>query len=161
MHTVKPWFSSNFAILRGRQECPKPPCIEFAKSISGNQISNFKTNRTTIPSTGIFSKKGRSYRLKHVLLIIIPEILKILKDIFFQNKIYLSILFLGSEEAVAKHFVALSTNAVKVKDFGIDEKNMFGFWDWVGGKFQNWFLKFFFSFLILHDYSDLWLLSGS
>ena len=47
--------------------------------------------------------------------------------------------FLGSKEAVAKHFVALSTNAVKVKDFGIDEKNMFGFWDWVGGKFQNSF----------------------
>ena len=40
----------------------------------------------------------------------------------------------GSEEAVAKHFVALSTNAVKVNEFGIDEKNMFGFWDWVGGK---------------------------
>jgi len=44
----------------------------------------------------------------------------------------------GSEEAVAKHFVALSTNAVKVKDFGIDEKNMFGFWDWVGGRYSLW-----------------------
>ena len=65
---------------------------------------------------------------------------------YFQNKIYLPIVFLGSEEAVAKHFVALSTNAVKVKDFGIDEKNMFGFWDWVGGKFQNSFLRFIFPF---------------
>ena len=55
----------------------------------------------------------------------------------FKTKFIYEILFLGSEEAVAKHFVALSTNAVKVKDFGIDEKNMFGFWDWVGGKFQN------------------------
>ena len=36
--------------------------------------------------------------------------------------------------AVAKHFVALSTNGPKVKDFGIDEKNMFEFWDWVGGR---------------------------
>merc|ERR1739838_763075 len=44
----------------------------------------------------------------------------------------------GSEEAVAKHFVALSTNAVKVKDFGIDEKNMFGFWDWAGGRYSLW-----------------------
>ncbi|XP_014665363.1 PREDICTED: glucose-6-phosphate isomerase-like [Priapulus caudatus] len=42
------------------------------------------------------------------------------------------------ESAVAKHFVALSTNAAKVKDFGIDEKNMFEFWDWVGGRYSLW-----------------------
>ncbi|KAK4309771.1 hypothetical protein Pmani_018618 [Petrolisthes manimaculis] len=40
--------------------------------------------------------------------------------------------------AVAKHFVALSTNGPKVKDFGIDEANMFGFWDWVGGRYSLW-----------------------
>ncbi|XP_022343170.2 glucose-6-phosphate isomerase-like [Crassostrea virginica] len=40
--------------------------------------------------------------------------------------------------AIAKHFVALSTNAPKVKDFGIDEKNMFEFWDWVGGRYSLW-----------------------
>ncbi|XP_076012042.1 glucose-6-phosphate isomerase b [Genypterus blacodes] len=40
--------------------------------------------------------------------------------------------------AVAKHFVALSTNAPKVKDFGIDTQNMFEFWDWVGGRFSLW-----------------------
>uniref|UniRef100_A0A1L8E1W3 Glucose-6-phosphate isomerase n=1 Tax=Nyssomyia neivai TaxID=330878 RepID=A0A1L8E1W3_9DIPT len=40
--------------------------------------------------------------------------------------------------AVAKHFVALSTNTEKVKAFGIDEKNMFGFWDWVGGRYSLW-----------------------
>lgn len=39
---------------------------------------------------------------------------------------------------MAKHFVALSTNAAKVKDFGIDEANMFGFWDWVGGRYSLW-----------------------
>ncbi|XP_064641341.1 glucose-6-phosphate isomerase-like [Lineus longissimus] len=39
---------------------------------------------------------------------------------------------------VAKHFVALSTNGPKVKDFGIDEKNMFEFWDWVGGRYSLW-----------------------
>ena len=42
------------------------------------------------------------------------------------------------EITVAKHFVALSTNAEKVKEFGIDEKNMFGFWDWVGGRYSLW-----------------------
>jgi len=39
---------------------------------------------------------------------------------------------------VAKHFVALSTNGPKVKDFGIDTENMFEFWDWVGGRFSLW-----------------------
>jgi glucose-6-phosphate isomerase len=43
---------------------------------------------------------------------------------------------LGSEEAVANHFVAVSTAADKVKAFGIDTANMFGFWDWVGGRYS-------------------------
>jgi glucose-6-phosphate isomerase len=43
---------------------------------------------------------------------------------------------LGSEEAIAKHFVAVSTNAEGVSDFGIDTDNMFGFWDWVGGRYS-------------------------
>uniref|UniRef100_A0A0N5AZ01 Glucose-6-phosphate isomerase n=1 Tax=Syphacia muris TaxID=451379 RepID=A0A0N5AZ01_9BILA len=44
----------------------------------------------------------------------------------------------GKTDCVAKHFVALSTNAKKVKEFGIDEANMFGFWDWVGGRYSLW-----------------------
>ncbi len=40
--------------------------------------------------------------------------------------------------AVAKHFVALSTNSKEVEKFGIDTKNMFGFWDWVGGRYSLW-----------------------
>ncbi|MFY9887038.1 MAG: glucose-6-phosphate isomerase [Streptosporangiaceae bacterium] len=43
---------------------------------------------------------------------------------------------LGSEDAVARHFVAVSTNAEKVSAFGIDTDNMFGFWDWVGGRYS-------------------------
>ncbi|MGW6152361.1 glucose-6-phosphate isomerase [Streptomyces sp. NPDC055144] len=43
---------------------------------------------------------------------------------------------LGDDSAVAKHFVALSTNAEKVSDFGIDTANMFEFWDWVGGRYS-------------------------
>ena len=43
---------------------------------------------------------------------------------------------LGSEKAVAKHFVAVSTNAGEVTKFGIDPANMFGFWDWVGGRYS-------------------------
>lgn len=42
----------------------------------------------------------------------------------------------GDESAVAKHFVAVSTNAEKVAEFGIDTKNMFGFWNWVGGRYS-------------------------
>lgn len=43
---------------------------------------------------------------------------------------------LGDEAAVAHHFVAVSTNAQAVREFGIDEKHMFGFWDWVGGRYS-------------------------
>jgi glucose-6-phosphate isomerase len=42
------------------------------------------------------------------------------------------------QKAVAKHFVALSTNGPKVRDLGIDEANMFEFWDWVGGRYSLW-----------------------
>jgi len=45
---------------------------------------------------------------------------------------------LGDAEAVARHFVALSTNADKVAEFGIDPQNMFEFWDWVGGRYSLW-----------------------
>ncbi|WP_456383088.1 glucose-6-phosphate isomerase [Hydrogenimonas sp.] len=44
----------------------------------------------------------------------------------------------GDEKAVAKHFVAMSTNAEAVEAFGIDLKNMFEFWDWVGGRYSLW-----------------------
>jgi len=43
---------------------------------------------------------------------------------------------LGDDVAVDRHFVALSTNAAKVAEFGIDTANMFGFWDWVGGRYS-------------------------
>ena len=42
----------------------------------------------------------------------------------------------GDEKAIAKHFVAISTNAKEVAKFGIDTENMFGFWDWVGGRYS-------------------------
>jgi glucose-6-phosphate isomerase len=45
---------------------------------------------------------------------------------------------LGDSQAVAKHFVALSTNAKEVSAFGIDTANMFEFWDWVGGRYSLW-----------------------
>ena len=43
----------------------------------------------------------------------------------------------GDETAVAKHFAAVSTNAAEVEKFGIDTANMFGFWDWVGGRYSS------------------------
>jgi glucose-6-phosphate isomerase len=45
---------------------------------------------------------------------------------------------LGNEAAVRDHFVAVSTNAEKVAEFGIDTNHMFGFWDWVGGRYSLW-----------------------
>jgi len=44
----------------------------------------------------------------------------------------------ASEDVIAKHFVAVSTNTQKVKGFGIDENNIFPMWDWVGGRFSLW-----------------------
>ena len=44
----------------------------------------------------------------------------------------------GDEKSVAKHFVAVSTNEAEVAKFGIDTVNMFGFWDWVGGRYSLW-----------------------
>lgn len=44
----------------------------------------------------------------------------------------------GKEQAVARHFVAVSTNEAKVKEFGIDPANMFVFWEWVGGRYSLW-----------------------
>ena len=44
--------------------------------------------------------------------------------------------FDADEESIAKHFVAVSTNADAVAEFGIDTRNMFGFWDWVGGRYS-------------------------
>ncbi|GAX14261.1 glucose-6-phosphate isomerase [Fistulifera solaris] len=46
--------------------------------------------------------------------------------------------FQGDESSIAKHFAALSTNAEAVSKFGIDTENMFGFWDWVGGRYSLW-----------------------
>ena len=47
-----------------------------------------------------------------------------------------SVAALGDEASVARHFVAVSTNAERVAEFGIDTANMFGFWDWVGGRYS-------------------------
>ncbi|MGL4632723.1 MAG: glucose-6-phosphate isomerase, partial [Leadbetterella sp.] len=44
----------------------------------------------------------------------------------------------GDKESIKKHFVAISTNAKGVAEFGIDTANMFGFWDWVGGRYSLW-----------------------
>src|SRR5439155_3698338 len=43
---------------------------------------------------------------------------------------------IGDDKAVASHFVAVSTNEKEVEAFGIDSANMFGFWDWVGGRYS-------------------------
>ncbi len=44
----------------------------------------------------------------------------------------------GKKKDIAKHFIALSTNKIEVENFGIDPKNMFVFWDWVGGRYSLW-----------------------
>ena len=53
-------------------------------------------------------------------------------------KAWLTSAFSGDESAIAKHFVAVSTASEKVEAFGIDTQNMFGFWDYVGGRYSSW-----------------------
>jgi glucose-6-phosphate isomerase len=63
------------------------------------------------------------------------------KLVFVQHGIHAAAEFgtraeLKDEKAVARHFVAVSTNTAGVQKFGIDTANMFGFWDWVGGRYS-------------------------
>lgn len=62
--------------------------------------------------------------------------------------VYIKILFPFQPSAVSKHFVALSTNGEKVTAFGIDPKNMFGFWDWVGGRYDVLYYYIFYRLLL-------------
>lgn len=55
---------------------------------------------------------------------------------WFLNALHLEDGSAEAKDAIAKHFVAVSTNAEKVAEFGIDTQNMFGFWDWVGGRYS-------------------------
>ncbi|XP_071116569.1 glucose-6-phosphate isomerase-like [Haliotis cracherodii] len=99
------------------------PNIHFVSNIDGTHLA--ETVKKLDPETTLFIVASKTFTTQETIT----------------NATSAKLWFLETakdEKAVSKHFVALSTNAPKVKDFGIDEKNMFAFWDWVGGRYSLW-----------------------
>ncbi|XP_030650249.1 glucose-6-phosphate isomerase b isoform X4 [Chanos chanos] len=99
------------------------PCVWFVSNIDGTHIA--KTLAELNAETTLFIIASKTFTTQETITNAESAkewFLNVAKD----------------KAAVAKHFVALSTNAPKVKDFGIDPANMFEFWDWVGGRYSLW-----------------------
>ncbi|MGZ8996137.1 MAG: glucose-6-phosphate isomerase [Rhodospirillales bacterium] len=96
--------------------------VHFVSNVDGSHIA--ETLRTLVPETTLFIVASKTFTTQETIA---------------NAKTARSWLVdaLG-EAAVAKHFVALSTNAKAVSEFGIDVANMFEFWDWVGGRYSLW-----------------------
>ncbi|XP_037539235.1 glucose-6-phosphate isomerase [Nematolebias whitei] len=99
------------------------PNVWFVSNIDGTHLA--KTLARLNPETTLFIIASKTFTTQETI-----TNAESAKDWFLQTA--------GDKSAVAKHFVALSTNAVKVEDFGIDTANMFEFWDWVGGRYSLW-----------------------
>jgi len=95
----------------------------FVSNVDGAQISEILKHLN--PETTLFIVASKTFTTQETLANAHTA-----RDWFLQNG--------GNEHAVAKHFVAVSTNAVEVKKFGIAADNMFEFWDWVGGRYSLW-----------------------
>jgi len=94
--------------------------IHFVSNIDGTHIVETLSNLN--PETTLFIIASKTFTTQETMTNALSA-----KDWFLK---------FGSEKDVAKHFVALSTNTKSVVEFGIDPKNMFEFWDWVGGRFS-------------------------
>ncbi|MEQ2280880.1 hypothetical protein AMECASPLE_024718 [Ameca splendens] len=99
------------------------PNVWFVSNIDGTHMA--KTLKQLDPETTLFIIASKTFTTQETI-----TNAESARDWFLQVA--------GDKSAVAKHFVALSTNAAKVKDFGIDPANMFEFWDWVGGRYSLW-----------------------
>ncbi|XP_029464231.1 glucose-6-phosphate isomerase [Rhinatrema bivittatum] len=99
------------------------PRVWFVSNIDGTHVA--KTLAELNPETTLFIIASKTFTTQETI-----TNAETAKEWFLSSA--------KDASAVAKHFVALSTNAPKVKDFGIDTANMFGFWDWVGGRYSLW-----------------------
>ncbi|EGI67470.1 PREDICTED: glucose-6-phosphate isomerase [Acromyrmex echinatior] len=99
------------------------PKVHFVSNIDGTHIA--ETLKKLNPETTLFIIASKTFTTQETITNATTAKLWLLKT-------------LKDEAAVACHFVALSTNEQKVKEFGINVKNMFGFWDWVGGRYSLW-----------------------
>ncbi|XP_077983450.1 glucose-6-phosphate isomerase-like [Glandiceps talaboti] len=99
------------------------PQVHFVSNIDGTHLA--ETVKKLNPETTLFVIASKTFTTQETITNATSA-----KSWFLQTA--------KDETAVAKHFAALSTNAEKVQAFGIDKNNMFGFWDWVGGRYSLW-----------------------
>lgn len=109
-------------------ECLKPYAkaglnLHFVSNVDGTHIA--ETLKQIAPETTLFMIASKTFTTQETMT-----------NAFTARKWFVELV--GDESVIAKHFVAISTNANKVKAFGIDLENMFGFWDWVGGRYSVW-----------------------
>ena len=97
--------------------------MHFVSNIDGTQLA--ETLKLLDPETALFIVASKTFTTQETLTNARSS-----RDWFLASA--------KSEAAVAKHFVAVSTSTKEVKAFGIDPANMFGFWDWVGGRYSLW-----------------------
>jgi glucose-6-phosphate isomerase len=97
--------------------------VHFVSNIDGTHV--VETTKPLDPETTLFIVASKTFTTQETLTNAHTA-----KDWFLKAA--------KDEKHVAKHFVALSTNAEEVTKFGIDTKNMFAFWDWVGGRYSLW-----------------------
>uniref|UniRef100_A0A1B6MTI5 Glucose-6-phosphate isomerase n=1 Tax=Graphocephala atropunctata TaxID=36148 RepID=A0A1B6MTI5_9HEMI len=101
----------------------KGPRVHFVSNIDGTHMA--ETLKKVSPETTLFIIASKTFTTQETITNANSA-----KSWFLQAA--------KNPAAVSKHFVALSTNKEKVTGFGIDEANMFGFWDWVGGRYSLW-----------------------
>ncbi|MBB5396358.1 glucose-6-phosphate isomerase [Mucilaginibacter sp. AK015] len=97
--------------------------LHFVSNVDATHI--VETLKTVDPETTLFLVASKTFTTQETM-----GNAHSARDWFIKNG--------GKDEDVAKHFVALSTNTEGVEKFGIDTKNMFEFWDWVGGRYSLW-----------------------
>lgn len=96
--------------------------VHFVSNIDANHIAEVVKNLN--PETTLFIIASKTFTTQETMTNAISA-----KNWFLKS---------GKESDIKKHFVALSTNISAVKDFGIAERNIFEFWDWVGGRYSLW-----------------------
>ncbi|WP_224994546.1 glucose-6-phosphate isomerase [Cesiribacter sp. SM1] len=97
--------------------------IHFVSNVDGTHIA--ETLKKTDPETTLFMIASKTFTTQETMTNAHSA-----RDWFLQHA--------GDKEHIKKHFVAISTNAQAVAEFGIDTQNMFEFWDWVGGRYSLW-----------------------
>jgi glucose-6-phosphate isomerase len=97
--------------------------IHFVSNVDGTHIA--ETLKKVNPETTLFMIASKTFTTQETMTNALSA-----RDWFLQSAV--------NEEFVKKHFVAISTSQNLVEKFGIDPANMFGFWDWVGGRYSLW-----------------------